>query len=369
MTSVPMLSPALANKEIMPELEKAAIRVLNSGQYILGKEVEDFENKCALYLGVKHAISVSSGTDALLCALMSLNIGPGDEVICPSFTFFATAGAIARVGATPVFVDVNEDCFTINIADVRDAITEKTKAVIPVHLFGQSADLRTLKEICGQKNIYIIEDVAQAFGASLEGKMLGSIGEIGCFSFFPSKNLGGFGDGGLVTTNDDDLARVIFAIRNHGSIERYYHFMIGANFRLDALQTALLNVKFSKENMEKIISKRILHATEYNASLNHRYNPPKQVRGLHTYNQYTIKLNSAEERKQLQEHLGIFNISSAVYYPLPLHKQQAFAYLPQKTLPVTEKLCERVLSLPISDEISDEQIRYVTNVVNQLILN
>jgi dTDP-4-amino-4,6-dideoxygalactose transaminase len=355
--TVPMLNPSIGNSPFIDELKQTACKVLESGQYILGEEVQSFEKECANYLNVDHAIGVSSGTDALLAAMMALDIGPGDEVICPSFTFFATAGSIARLGATPVFVDILPECFTIDPKEVVSAITSKTRAIIPVHLFGQCADMWSLTRISELYKIPIIEDTAQAIGSSYGSLNAGTIGDIGCFSFFPSKNLGGFGDGGLVTTNNKELAEKIISIRNHGSYKLYHHNKVGGNFRLDAMQAALLRIKL--KYLPKIESKRIEHAKTYtNKLLNTSYKIPKVIRGKHVFNQFTIRTFN-NRRDQLQGFLRARKISSAVYYPLPLHQQECFSHLTRKDLPITEGISKDCLSIPIASELTKTQIKAV----------
>ncbi|PKL75715.1 MAG: DegT/DnrJ/EryC1/StrS family aminotransferase, partial [Candidatus Melainabacteria bacterium HGW-Melainabacteria-1] len=259
--SIPMLDLTRIHAPLEAELKAAFERVLHANSYILGKEVSEFETACAAYLGVKHAIGVSSGTDALLLALMTLGVGPGDEVICPSYTFFATAGAIARLGATPVFVDSDPDTYNWDLNQVFAAANERTRAVIPVHLFGQCADLDGLSGWAGERGLVIIEDVAQSMGATWRQSMSGSIGDFGCHSFFPSKNLGGFGDGGLLTTDNDSLAEKARVLRAHGAKPKYYHHFVGGNFRIDALQAALLSVKLP--HLESWIGERRTVAQRY----------------------------------------------------------------------------------------------------------
>jgi len=358
-----MLEPAKGNADCQLELEEAALRVLRSGQFILGEEVVKFEKQCEEYLGVKHAIGVSSGTDALLMALMAHNIERGDEVICPSFTFFATAGSISRTGAQPVFVDVYKDCFTIDTELLEKAITPRTKAIIPVHLFGQSANMIEIMRIAEKHNLIVIEDAAQAIGSKFEDKMVGTIGDVGCFSFFPSKNLGGFGDAGLVTTQSDELALKLKSIRNHGMTEQYRHETIGGNFRIDALQAALLSVKLSHLNTQEAL--RIEHANHYGdiliksnvASFDDKDNvlytlPADLKRGLHVYNQYTIKVSNGH-RDALKAFLHENGIGSAVYYPIPLHEQECFKPLQDTELfPVSNSLKAECLSIPIASEVT-----------------
>ncbi len=363
--NIPILNPQKANEPIQQELEEAALRVLRSGQYILGKEVSDFEQQIAEYLGCKYAVGMSSGTDALLASLMALDIGPGDEVICPSFTFFATAGSISRVGATPVFVDIQRDCFTISPADIIKNISPRTKAIIPVHLFGQSADMDAINEIADKHGLYVIEDACQAIGASLGSKKVGTIGTVGTYSFFPSKNLGGFGDSGLVTTNFESIYQKLLSIRNHGSKVRYYHDTVGANFRIDAIQAALLGVKL--KHLPKDETLRVRNARLYNENIkNPKVTTPPVCRGVHTYNQYTIRVHGGA-RNSLQSTLQDAGIGTGIYYPLPLHKQVCFTpenSICSQSMSETDFAATEVLSLPISSEITEEQIEYICEKIN-----
>lgn len=359
--NVPMLDPQKSNAPYQDELERVALNVIRSGKYILGTEVETFEKTCAQYLSCEDTIAVSSGTDALILSLMALGIGPGDEVICPSFTFFATASSIVRVGAVPVFVDVYPGCFTINSSEIINAITDKTKAIIPVHLFGQSAEMEAILKIAKEHNLFIIEDACQAIGAEHIRKA-GTLGDTGCFSFFPSKNLGGFGDAGLVSTNNKDLAKELRSLRVHGSSKQYYHDKIGGNFRIDALQATLLNVKI--KYLPEAEVKRIEHADLYFEHLQNvkTFMLPPKVRGHHTFNQFTIRVVD-DRRDSLQVFLKDKGITSAIYYPLPLHQQKCFEHLVPRDLFLseTEKLSKEVLSLPIASELSNDQIMYVIN--------
>jgi dTDP-4-amino-4,6-dideoxygalactose transaminase len=357
---VPILDPQKQNFPIKSELEQVVLKVLNSGQYILGQEVKDFEKKIADYLEVEEAIGVSSGTDALILSLMTLGIGPGDEVICPSFTFFATAGAIARVGARPVFVDIYRDCFTIDVSSIMRAITKKTKAIIPVHLFGQSADMTSILNLAKRFGLIIIEDAAQAIGSKCLGSYIGSFGATGCFSFFPSKNLGGFGDAGLITTQDKDLAKELRIMRVHGGREQYIHQQVGGNFRIDALQAALLSVKL--DSLDEMGQLRFEHAVQYNYALSScsLYELPYMRRGLHVYNQFTIRVLYGQ-RDKLREFLSKKGIGTGIYYPIPLHRQECFKDIVPYDLFLTETdlASQECLSLPISSELTKAQINYV----------
>jgi dTDP-4-amino-4,6-dideoxygalactose transaminase len=376
--NVPLLDLKLQYAQIKEEVEPELLRIARTQMCILGKDVEQFEENVAKYLGAKHAIGVSSGTDALIMGLMAYNIGPGDEVIMPTFSFFATAGAVARLNATPVFVDSEPITFNIDPERIEEKITSKTKAIIPVHLFGQSAEMDKIMAIARKHSIPVIEDAAQALGTQYkDGKFVGTIGEIGCFSFYPSKNLGAFGDGGLVTTNDDALADKLRQMRNHGMFPKYYHKFIGGNFRLDAIQAVVLNVKLKYlEEWHK--------ARRRNADLYQKYfleygickgpdcqkiisdNPiimPKPVfidseaGNYHIYNQFTIRLAN---RDKIKDFLGANGIGCDIYYPVPFHHQECFQHLEavDSDFYIANRLAAEVLSLPIFPELIEEQIKY-----------
>ncbi|HUG12119.1 MAG TPA: DegT/DnrJ/EryC1/StrS family aminotransferase, partial [Opitutaceae bacterium] len=350
---VPLLDLNRQNAALHAELLAAFERVMRSGHFILGAEIEAFERECAAFLGAKHAIAVSSGTDAILVALMALGIGAGDEVICPAFTFFATAGCIARVGATPAFADVRTDTFNLDPNDVARRITPRTKAIMPVHLFGQSADMEPLLALAKQQNLAVIEDAAQALGAKHRGKSCGTFGDFGTYSFFPSKNLGGFGDGGLVVTNRDDLAEKVRLLRTHGAKPKYFHKVVGGNFRLDALQCALLRVKLP--HLPTYSAARQRNAVFYSekvAALPGLILPTVAPNNDHIWNQYTLRVSGAGRRDALRQHLTAAGIGHEIYYPLPLHQQECFAHLPRASLPVSEQLAAEVLSIPVFPELT-----------------
>ena len=368
--TVPLLDLNRQNGVLHADLMAACERVLRSGHFIQGAEVEAFEADCAHFLGVKHAIAVSSGTDAILVALMALDIGPGDEVICPSFTFFATAGCVARVGATPVFADVEPHTFNLDAADVARRITPRTKALIPVHLFGQTADLDALLPLARAHSLAVIEDAAQALGARHGERFAGTLGDCGTYSFFPSKNLGGFGDGGLVATNRDDLAERIRLLRTHGAKPKYFHAVVGGNFRLDALQCALLRVKLP--HLPAYCAARRAHAAEYHRALAalpgiapgggmdsaagaRLILPATSPARTHIWNQFTLRVPGAGRRDALRQQLTQSGIGMEIYYPLPLHRQQCFAHLPAVTLPVSEQLAGEVLSIPVFPELGEAE--------------
>ena len=335
-------------QSIRPEINKAIQKVLDSGQFILGQEVEKFEQEIAKYLSAKYAIGVASGTDALLLSLMALNIKKDDEVITTAFSFIATANTIARVGAKPVFVDIDPETFNIDASKIK--ITKKTKAIVPVHLYGQLAEMQAIKKF----RIPIIEDACQAIGA---GKI---IGDLACFSFFPTKNLGCYGDGGLVATNNKKLAEKIRILRAHGAKEKYYHQEIGFNSRLDELQAAILRVKLTY--LDKWNAQRIKNAGIYNKFFN------KKNHKNHVYNQYTIR---TKNRDKLKKYLEKQNIPTAIYYPVPLHLQKCFKYLGYKKgdFPEAEKAAKEVLSLPVDSELTRYEqeviIKYIRDYGNK----
>ena len=364
-TQVPLLDLTRIHQPIETELKAAFERVLHANAYIMGQEVLGFEQACADYLGVKHAIGVSSGTDALILALMTLDIGPGDEVICPNYTFFATAGCVSRLGAVPVFVDIEAQTYNIAIEQIEAKITERTKAIIPVHLFGLSVDLDPIMAIAKTHGLALIEDAAQAIGAEYKGKKVGSIGDFGCFSFFPAKNLGGFGDGGLLTTQSDELAEKARVLRVHGSKPKYYHHYVGGNFRLDALQAALLKVKLAR--LESYTEQRRENASVYDELLGDL--PIKLPQTLpefrHVFNQYILGFDSAEQREQVVNAFKKHHIGHAIYYPVPLHLQPCFAELKYQRgdLPIAEQMAETTLAIPIFPGITHDEMSCVSEVV------
>ncbi|MCC7173872.1 MAG: DegT/DnrJ/EryC1/StrS family aminotransferase [Bryobacterales bacterium] len=351
---VPLLDLKPQNLALEHELKAAFERVLHSGQFILGPEVETFEQSVAEVTGTRHALGVSSGTDAILLALMALGIGPGDEVLCPSFTFFATAGCVARAGATPVFVDSCPSCFNLDVADARRRLTARTKAIIPVHLFGQTADMDAVLELAREHNLCVIEDAAQALGAAYHGRPAGSMGDFGTYSFFPSKNLGGFGEGGLLATNDDALAEKARMLRNHGMQPKYFHGMVGGNFRLDALQAALLAVKLP--HLKQYSARRRENAAYYSGRLAEAgvALPAVHPHNEHIWNQYTVRVPGGR-RDALREYLAARQISTEIYYPVPLHLQECFRSRAPEPLPVCEKLASECVSLPIHPDLLREQ--------------
>ena len=367
---VPLLDLNQQNQPLAAELKDTFARVLDSSQFILGPEVTEFERQVAAGVGATHAIGVSSGTDALLLSLMALDIGPGDEVLCPSFTFFATAGSVSRTGATPVFVDSLDDDFNLDLSDAARRVTDKTKAIIPVHLFGQAADMDAVQRLASAHDLMVLEDAAQSMGTQFGEKKAGTMGDLCAFSFFPSKNLGGFGDGGMITTNDDALAERVRILRVHGGAPKYYHKAIGGNFRLDPLQAALLRAKLG--HLPVYIAKRRTNAATYLVRLAEsapvregRLLLPSEMPGrTHTWNQFTLRVTNGK-RDALMEHLAANQIGSAIYYPVPLHRQECFSNLAgvEARLPICEKMADEVLSIPIYPELSTEQIDHVINTI------
>jgi len=349
-------------KSIKEEIDAAIKRILESCVFIGGVEVEEFEKEIANFCGAKYAIGVNSGTDALFLSLKALGVGPGDEVITTPFTFIATAGVIANCGAKPVFTDINPKTFNIDSSKIEEKITEKTKAILPVHLFGQMADMDEIMDIARKHNLYVVEDAAQAIGATYRVKKAGSIGDIGCLSFFPSKNLGAYGDGGMIVTNNEELANKIRLLKNHGSspMGKYLNLIIGTNSRLDALQAAILRVKL--KYLSGWSKKRAEIASYYNNALKgvgDIITPIVKPDRNHIFHQYTIR---TAQRDKLQQYLKEKEISTMIYYPLPLHLQPAFEYLGFKEgdFPEAEKTSKEVLSLPIYPEISQKDQDFIT---------
>jgi dTDP-4-amino-4,6-dideoxygalactose transaminase len=352
---------------IRTEVMAAVTRVMDSQQFILGNEVRQLEEEIAAQLGAKHAIACASGSDALVLALMAAEIGAGDEVITTPFTFVATAGSIARVGARPVFVDVNPETLNIDPEKIGSAMTPRTRAIVPVHLFGLSAEMAPIKQLARGRGIAVIEDAAQAINARYDGRQVGTVGTFGCFSFFPSKNLGGAGDGGLITVEDLGLAERLRLIRVHGSKKKYHHEIMGTNSRLDALQAAILRVKL--RHLERWTVAREARADRYrklfaengvNQSV--ALPPVPQPNSRHVYNQFSIR---CQERDRLREFMRSAGIPTEIYYPVPLHLQPAFAYLGYKPgdFPCAEAASQQVLALPLYPELSESQQQTVASVI------
>jgi dTDP-4-amino-4,6-dideoxygalactose transaminase len=340
------------------EIREAMDRVLESQHFILGPEVEALEREVASYCGARYGVAVSSGSDALLVSLMALGVGAGDEVVTTPFTFFATVGAILRLGATPVFADINPDDFNIDPDQLKSRITACTKAIIPVHLFGQSADMAPILEAAKECGAAVIEDAAQAIGAEYYGRRVGSLGTTGCFSFFPSKNLGAFGDGGMVTLNDANLADRLVTLRNHGAKPKYFHRLVGGNFRLDALQAAILRVKL--KHLDGWTEARRKNASYYDTRFSELglsgdvIIPPPLVRERHVYNQYVIRAARRDELKRYLQDRGVY---TEIYYPLGLHLQECLTHrgYVKGDFPRTEEAANSVLALPVYPELTDSQ--------------
>lgn len=363
----PMLDVNRQNQPLREEVLAAIVEVMDTGAFVNGPACKRFEAAAAEYCGVEHAVGCASGTDALLLALMAVGVGPGDEVIIPSFTFFATAGSVSRLGAKPVFADLIPATFNIDPADIEQKITANTRAIIPVHLFGQTAHMGAINDLAAKHQLPVIEDAAQAIGGEFQGKRAGSLGTIGCFSFYPTKNLGGMGDGGLVTTNDADLAAKIRVLCDHGQSPRYHHHLVGLNSRLDAMQAAALDIKL--KHLDSYAAGRQRHAARYADELAEAMGviTPVEAAGCTSvWNQYTVRVEGGR-RDELQKFLGEQKIGSAIYYPIPLHLQACFAELGYGPgdLPHTEQAAEEVLSLPVFPELAAEEQADVISAIQQ----
>ena len=358
---IPILDSKRQYAQIGSEIEKVVCEVLRSGSYILGPNCKALEAELAKYIGCNYTITLNSGTDALHLALRALDIGAGDEVITTAFTFVATTEAIGIVGATPVFADIDPDTFNIDYKKIEEKITPRTKAIIPVHLYGQPCDMDAIMDIAKRHNLYVIEDCCQAIGAKYKGKMVGTFGEIGCFSFYPTKNLGGMGDGGLISVNSENLKNRLIALRNHGGAVRYYHDEIGVNSRLDEIQAAILRVKLNY--IDEWNKARRAHAATYNELLSgcSDIQTPKELDDTYcVYHQYTVKIPNRDNiHKMLQES----GIGAMLYYPVPLHLQKVHSNLgwEKGSLPITEKNTELVISLPMFPELTLEEQKTVAS--------
>ena len=385
--TVPLLDLKKQYQSLKSELDEALIRVAESQYFIMGPEVDKMEKAFCEYLNCKYAIGVSSGTDALLVALMALDIQPGDEVIVPTYSFFATAGVVSRMNAVPVFADIDPVTFNIDPDDIEKRITNKTKAIIPVHLYGQSCEMDMIMEIARNNNLKVVEDGAQAIGVQYkDGKHVGTIGDIGCYSFFPSKNLGCFGDGGLVVSNDDVLGEKLRILRVHGGKPKYYHKIIGGNFRLDAIQAAVLNVKLPhlddwsshrRDNAE-LYTKLFIEAGLAEATGRIKFDDknkvllPKAVykdsgvKNYHIYNQYIIRV---EDRDLVRKHLSNQGVGTEIYYPVPFHKQECFSSLNYKNgeFPLAEEAADDSIALPIYPELTKEQQKYIVDEIKKAV--
>jgi UDP-2-acetamido-2-deoxy-ribo-hexuluronate aminotransferase len=361
MNVVPMVDLKKQFQAIKDELFAALTEIIESGHYILGPRVSDFEKKTAAYHGVKEAVGVASCTDALHLAVDALGIGEGDEVITTPFTFFATVEAILYTGALPVFVDIDSDTFNIDVRQIESHITKKTKAILPVHLFGHPADMKQLMKIAKKHKLKVIEDCAQSFGAEIDGKKTGSFGDSGCFSFYPSKNLGAYGDGGLIILDNPKVAERIRELRNHGSRGSYKHKRVGFNSRLDEIQAGILLIKF--KYIDEYNRKRRKNAMLYTELLSDRISCPVEKQGVsHVYHQYTIR---NKKRNEIQQRLKEQGVSSVVYYPVPLHMQEALKFLGYQRgdFPDAEKAAREVLSLPMYPELEENTIRKIAGII------
>ncbi|GAA0827125.1 DegT/DnrJ/EryC1/StrS family aminotransferase [Clostridium tertium] len=386
--NIPLIDLKAQYESLAEDLDKAALGVLSSANYIMGKTVTDFEKEFADFIGVKHAISVGNGTDALVLALKSMGIGEGDEVITTPFTFFATAETISAVGATPVFVDVDKETFNIDVTKIEEKITSKTKAIMPVHIFGQSADMDEINEIAKKHNLYVIEDACQAVGGKYKGRKIGTLGDVACFSFFPTKNLGCAGDGGMIVTDNDEIAIIARALRTHGSGEngqkaynllnnieeeiktaegandtvynplKYYNYLIGYNTRLDAIQAAILSVKLKEIDSWNAKRREIVQL--YNEALQNSdlVTPVARDYNDHVYHMYILQ---SENREEILTKLKEAGIATGVYYPVPLHLQKVYKNLEYKEgdMPVSEYLSHRTFAIPVYPELTKEQIDYI----------
>jgi dTDP-4-amino-4,6-dideoxygalactose transaminase len=363
---VPFLDLKRQYSAIKKEMDDAVSSVLSNTQFILGPEVKSLEEKIAAYCGTKFAIGVASGTDALLLSLRACGVKSGDEVITTGFSFFASAGVISRLGANPVFVDIDPETYNINPDQIEKKITPKTKAIMPVHLFGQCADMDPIIDIAKRHGLQVVEDAAQAIGAEYKGRKAGAIGDFGCFSFFPSKNLGGAGDGGMVTAYDPEMAEMVRILRAHGAKPKYYHSTIGYNSRLDTIQAAILSVKL--KYLDDWTKKRRGHAEVYNSAFkdSDMITPKEERFNYHIYNQYTI---AVKNRDELRNYLKEKQIGHDTYYPVPLHLQECYRFLGYKKgdLPVSEKKAEEVVSIPIYPELTEEEQDYVISTIKEFV--
>lgn len=370
MKKIQMVDLQTQYQHIKADIDRGIQEVINSASFVKGQKVTDFQQHLETYTGAKHVIPVGNGTDALQIALMGLGLKPGDEVITPTFTFIATAEVVALLGLTPVVVDVDWQTMNISLDSVKKAITDKTKAIVPVHLFGQCANMEEIMELARERNLYVVEDACQAIGAEYtfadgHKAQAGTIGHIGCTSFFPSKNLGCYGDGGAIFTNDDELAAKMRAIANHGMVVRYHHDMIGVNSRLDSIQAAVLDAKLP--HLNEYIANRQKAAAFYDEAFMNCESPlvpGKDKHSTHVYHQYTLRV-IGKNRDELKEALSEKGIPSMVYYPVPLHMQKAYqdARYKEGDFPTAEQLAACVLSLPMHTELDEEQLTYITKAV------
>ncbi|MES2798861.1 MAG: DegT/DnrJ/EryC1/StrS family aminotransferase [Bacteroidota bacterium] len=374
MKKIQMVDLQTQYQKIKPAIDSAIIDVIEKAQFINGEEVTKFQSDLEKYLGVKHVIPCANGTDALQIALMALGCQPGDEIITPSFTYIATTEVMALLGLKPVFVEVEMDSFCIDPEQIEAAITPKTKAIVPVHLYGQAANMDRIMEIAEKHNLYVVEDNAQAIGSDYFNNdgtttKTGALGTIGCTSFFPSKNLGCYGDGGAIFTNDDELAKLIRMIANHGQSKKYYHDVVGCNSRLDTIQAAILRIKL--RDLDSYIDARRKVADYYDnffAKYPQVLTPVRDKYSKHVFHQYTVILEGLD-RDGLQEHLASKNVPSMIYYPVPAHRQKMFSMFGSENtdLPTTDWLTERVISFPVHTEMEEEQLAYICAAIEEYI--
>ena len=373
MKKIQMVDLKTQYQKVKPAVDSAISEVIESAQFINGPEVKEFQKELEQYLGAKHVIPCANGTDALQIAIMALGLKPGDEVITPSFTFIATTEVIALLGLKPIFVDVNKDTFCIDASEIEKAITSRTKAIVPVHLYGQAANMKEIMDVANKHDLSVIEDNAQAIGSdyhmSTGDVKSGTIGHVGCTSFFPSKNLGCYGDGGAIFTNDDELAAQMRMIVNHGQSERYYHDLVGCNSRLDSIQAAVLRIKLRE--LDNYIDARRSVADHYDnffANIDGIKTPVRGAESRHVFHQYTLTLEGID-RNDLNSFLAERDVPSMIYYPVPAHKQKMFASFGSEStnLPVTDWLTERVLSLPIHTEMEKDQLDFICESIAEFI--
>jgi dTDP-4-amino-4,6-dideoxygalactose transaminase len=362
---VPLLDLKAQYHSIKAEVDAAIAEVMESQHFILGPKVEECEKAIARYCGCAHAIGMSSGSDALLACLLAENIRPGDEVITTTYTFFATAGAIARLGATPVFVDIDPETYNLDTSQIASRVTKNTRAIIPVYLYGQMAEMEYVMEVAREHGLIVIEDAAQAIGAKYRGRQAGTFGHYGCFSFFPSKNLGAAGDGGMVVTNDAQRAEKLRVLRGHGAKPKYHHKVIGGNFRLDAIQAAIVSAKLP--HLDDWTAARQRNAKQYDRLLGEAGVPvglPKITTDRHIFNQYAIR---SLKRDELQAFLQRKGVGTEVYYPVPMHLQECFAYLGHMVgaFPESERAAMEMLALPVHPELTEPQARYVVDCIRE----
>lgn len=375
MKNIQMVDLVSQYENIKSEVDQAILSVIEKAQFINGPEVSSFQSELEDYLKVKHVIPVANGTDALQIALMALGLQPGDEVITPSFTYIATTEVMALLGLKPVFVEVDPDTFCIKHDDIEKAITPKTKAIVPVHLYGQSAAMNEIMAVAKKHNLFVVEDNAQAIGCDYYHTdthvvKTGTIGDIGCTSFFPSKNLGCYGDGGALCTNNDELAAKIRMIANHGQSKRYYHDVVGCNSRLDSVQAAVLRIKLRKLDMYNERRREVADRyDQFFSSFPEVKAPVRALNSKHVFHQYTVQLDGLD-RDKMQAFLAERNVPSMIYYPVPAHKQKMFAHFGSSNteLPVTDWLTERVISFPIHTEMTEEQQNFICKAINDFIL-